>query len=226
VLEVGCGGGALLYDLERLGYTGVGVEESPRAVEIAKRVLANAKGMSILPQMPVDASVFDYLMAYEVLEHIEDDRAALKTWSDFLRPGGTLVLSVPARMDLWSASDVWAGHFRRYELNELRDKVSAAGFDIERIVCYGWPLSNVVEPIRAAVHGRKLRQQQNAGRDPASEKHIRTGDSGVVRDTEMRLYPLYSTWGGRMCLQLFGTLQRFSFNRDWGTGYIVLGQKR
>lgn len=226
VLEVGCGGGAFLYDLDRLGFTGVGVEESPRAVEIAQKVLSDAGGMSVLPRMPADGDAFDYLMAFEVLEHIEDDSEALRTWSNYLRREGTLVLSVPARMESWSASDVWAGHFRRYEMNELRDKVNAAGFEIETIVCYGWPLSNVVEPIRAAVHGRKLRHHKNAGRDAAAEKHLRTGESGVVRDAEMRLYPLYSAWVGRVCLKFFGAFQRLFFDRDWGTGYIVIGRKR
>lgn len=226
VLEIGCGGGALLYDLHRLGFTGVGVEQSPQALEIARQLLANANGISVVSQMPDQNGSFDCLMAFEVLEHIEDDQAALNTWAEYLRPGGRLMLSVPARMKRWSASDVWAGHFRRYEWDELRAKVYRAGFDIQRIVSYGWPLSNCVEPIRASVHRRLLTEAKARGRDPASDKRIQTDGSGVERGAEARLYPVYSLWPGRICLEFFGAVQRRFFERDWGTGYIVVGRKR
>jgi SAM-dependent methyltransferase len=195
-------------------------------VEIARELLGEARGLSVLSHLPADTELFDYLMSFEVLEHLEDDSAALRAWSAYLKPGGTLLLSVPARMKMWSASDIWAGHFRRYELDELRNKVRHSGFEVDRIVTYGWPLSNCIEPIRAAVHRRRLQSAGELNRDPGAEKRIRTENSGVARDVEVRLYPLYSRWAGRACLRFFGVFQRLFFNRDWGTGHIVVGRKR
>jgi SAM-dependent methyltransferase len=225
VLEVGCGAGALLYDLHRLGFTGVGVEQSARAAAIATQMLAGT-GISVLTELPAETERFDYLMSFEVLEHIEQDTAALRAWATRLRPDGILMLSVPARMKRWSSSDVWAGHFRRYELNDLRAKVSEAGFEIERIVTYGWPVANCIEPVRALVNRRRLRDTADSNRDAESVKRMRTEDSGVARDMETRLYPLYSNVIGRACFQFFGALQRSVFDRDWGTGYLVVGRRR
>jgi SAM-dependent methyltransferase len=226
VLEIGCGGGALLYDLHRHGFTGVGIEQSARALEMAGRLLAGSPGMSVRPSMAADDEPFDYLMAFEVLEHIEDDAAALDQWAQYLRSGGTLLLSVPARMRSWSDSDVWAGHFRRYEKDELRTKVSKAGFEIERLVTYGWPLSNLVEPVRASVNRRRLHAAEKDGRNPLRDKRTQTEGSGVERQAEARLYPYYSNWLGQMVFKFFGAIQRCFFARDWGTGYILVGRKK
>ena len=225
VLEIGCGSGALLYDLHRRGFTGIGIEQSARALEIAGQLLAGVEGVSVRSSMPGKDEPFEYLMAFEVLEHIEDDVAILRAWSEYLRTGGVLVLSVPARMELWGSSDVWAGHFRRYELEELHHKARNAGFHVERIVCYGWPLSNVVEPIRAAVNQLRLRDTKKLGHDPLNDKRKQTDASGIQRDIEARLYPLYSLWPGRIGFQFFSILQRRFFGRDWGPGYILMGRK-
>jgi SAM-dependent methyltransferase len=225
VLEIGCGSGALLYDLHRRGFTGIGIERSTRALEIAGQLLARVNGISIRSSMPAKNEQFDYLMAFEVLEHIEDDVATLSAWREYLRPGGVLMLSVPARMELWGSSDVWAGHFRRYELEELHHKVNNAGFHIDRVACYGWPLSNVVEPIRAAVNHLRVRDSEKLGHNPLSDKRKQTDASGIQRDIEARLYPLYSLWPGRIGFQFFGVLQRRFFARERGRGYILMGRK-
>jgi SAM-dependent methyltransferase len=225
VLEIGSGIGALLYDLHIRGFTGIGIEQSVRAVELASHLLAGVDGISIQGSMPAKDERFDYLMAFEVLEHIEDDVTALNAWAQYLRPGGIIMLSVPARMKSWGPSDVWAGHFRRYELEELRNKVRSVGFHVDGIACYGWPLANVVAPIRAAVNRVRLNDTQRLGGDPGSYKRNQTDASGIQRDVEARFYPLYSLWPGRVCLQFFGTLQRRFFGRDWGPGYILMGRR-
>jgi SAM-dependent methyltransferase len=206
VLEIGCGGGALLC--------------------LASRLLADSPGMTVRPSMVADDERFDYLMAFEVLEHIEDDTAALNTWAQYLRSGGTLLLSVPARMRSWGDSDVWAGHFRRYERDDLRSKVSTAGFEVERLVAYGWPLSNLVEPVRTSVNRRRLRDAEKHGRDPLRDKRTQTEGSGIERQIEARLYPYYANWFGQMGFKFFCAFQRCFFARDWGTGYILVGRKK
>ena len=58
---------------------------------------------------------FDFILAFEVLEHIEDDVSALREWWNGVKFPGHRLLSVPAHPERWNASDEWEGHFRRYE---------------------------------------------------------------------------------------------------------------
>ncbi len=73
------------------------------------------------------------IFAIDVLEHIEDDRAALRELYTSLAPKGKLLIYVPARMELYSPFDKAIGHFRRYHLPDLREKAIEAGFEIETI---------------------------------------------------------------------------------------------
>jgi SAM-dependent methyltransferase len=74
---------------------------------------------------------FDVIGAFDVLEHIEDDRRAIAQVLRALRGGGHVLITVPQHMLLWSAEDVAARHHRRYARTELEDKLLQAGFRIE-----------------------------------------------------------------------------------------------
>ena len=89
------------------------------------------KGLDVchdLAQVP-DSSI-DYLYSLNVLEHIQDDAAVIALWHRKIRPGGRLLVYVPAFDLLFSSMDRSVGHCRRYRLPELRDKLRAAGFSI------------------------------------------------------------------------------------------------
>jgi SAM-dependent methyltransferase len=79
---------------------------------------------------------FDVMGAFDVLEHLDEDEVALTQMFNAIRPGGGLLLSVPQHRSLWSASDDYAMHQRRYNRGELRQKVERAGFRIERITSF------------------------------------------------------------------------------------------
>lgn len=78
------------------------------------------------------ADTYDSVVLVNVLEHIEDDAAALRAIHRILKPGGHLFLLVPALKLLYSRLDALVGHFRRYHLGELRDRVAAAGLFVVR----------------------------------------------------------------------------------------------
>ena len=78
-----------------------------------------------------DASI-DYLFTLNVLEHIEDDSAAMGDIFRVIKPGGRLLIYVPAFMILFTSMDVHVGHHRRYRLAGLRRLVADAGFQIEK----------------------------------------------------------------------------------------------
>lgn len=75
----------------------------------------------------------DYVTLLDVLEHIEDDDAFIRSLADRMRPGATLLLTVPAMARLWSAWDVSLGHYRRYDKKTLAGCLTANGFEIAEL---------------------------------------------------------------------------------------------
>lgn len=91
---------------------------------------------------------FDCVVACEVLEHIEDDILFLNKINSLLIDHGQLILSVPARQKYWAKDDEIAGHYRRYEKQELNRKLIQTGFSQIEIVSYGYPFQNVIRLAR------------------------------------------------------------------------------
>jgi SAM-dependent methyltransferase len=118
VLDVGCGGGASLPELARLGSV-VGVEPAASA-----RALANARGVAEVvagevEALPFERGSFDVAAALDVLEHLDDDRLGFEELRRVTRPGGYLVVTVPAYPRLWGPHDVVNEHRRRYVRSTL-----------------------------------------------------------------------------------------------------------
>lgn len=221
LLEIGCGAGTILHELSRRGYNCEAMETSAAALEIANYVNSGHARIHSSPQSHWEAK-FDYLLSFEVLEHIENDRDALTLWYSWLKPGGTIILSVPAHMKKWTASDIWAGHYRRYEKPQFAELITASGFSIESIETYGFPLSNALLPLRAQVHARKLARREEL----LVNDRVRNNDmSGVERSAESRLYPLLKSLPGTMVMRVALFLQDKSAKQDWGTGYLLLARK-
>ena len=110
VIEVGCGAGMLLQELSARGFRCQALESSPQARELIARLSVKTGQVVDVHDAanPAWTGRFPLVMAFEVLEHIENDDAAMKQWASWLAPGGTLLLSVPAHPRLWSAADEWA----------------------------------------------------------------------------------------------------------------------
>ena len=167
---------------------------------------------------------FDYVMAFEVLEHIKDDKAVLGEWASWLKPGGRLLLSVPAHQKCWNSSDVWAGHFRRYEKKQLLSLLESTGFSVNLLECYGFPVGNIIEPIRSHYHAKK-HAQESIITDNYKQRMVQTERSGIHRSLEQRLYPLYARWFGIKLMQAAFKLQHIFVQRAWGKGYLLVATK-
>jgi SAM-dependent methyltransferase len=217
LLEIGCGAGALLHDIARRGFAVSALEPSADARDIARSINHAALGISIVAdEQDGWQNHFDYVAAFEVLEHIADDAAALRKWGSWLHPGGKLLLSVPAHPRRWCASDDWAGHCRRYERQGLLELLYGCGFAPCAVECYGFPLANMIEPLRARYHASQLRRRPVHGQVDCSLR------SGIERSLETRLYPLQASLAGTLCMKFFFALQTLFLNTSLGTGFIVL----
>lgn len=100
-----------------------GLEFARRRVPTARLVVCDANEMSF-------HSEFDGIGAFDVLEHIQDDRGALRKLHTALVAGGLMLITVPQHSWLWSQSDEIVCHQRRYEPGEMETKLSQEGFEI------------------------------------------------------------------------------------------------
>lgn len=220
LLEIGCGAATLIHELGQQGFSCTALETSPAALAIA-RTINPTVDFHETPQ-PDWTAAFDYLMALEVLEHIEDDRGALRDWHTWLKPGGTILISVPAHMSKWTVSDNWAGHVRRYEKSALCSLLNEAGFVIEHFESYGFPLANMIAPLRARMHRRQLAERNSAHHDDREQNNAM---SGVSRSSESRLYPLLKSLPGTTLMRMAFQTQAIFSRWDFGNGYVLAAVK-
>lgn len=124
ILDAGCGTGGNLQLLSSLGCDVIGLEMEPEAAEIARTKSGKTVYIGSLPdQIPFADESFDLIVLLDVLEHIDDDIGVLSSLSAKLKPGGNLLITVPAFSFLWCNHDEAHHHKRRYRLNELVGKM-------------------------------------------------------------------------------------------------------
>ncbi len=134
ILDIGCSSGIFLKDLEALGFK----LENLYGIDISDSAIENCKANGIQNSFVMDAQnitlteSFDIIIASDCLEHLEDDKKALKNWKSLLKIGGTMYVFVPAYMSLWSYHDTINMHYRRYTNEELKSKLVAENLSVEK----------------------------------------------------------------------------------------------
>jgi SAM-dependent methyltransferase len=131
VLDAGCGSGRTLDELARYG-SAHGIELNPLGLAAARR-RGHEVAQAPVETIPFDDASFDLVTCLDVIEHTDDDVAALRELRRVARAGSPLVVSVPAHPRLWSYHDVVNGHRRRYTRRTLRAAVEAGGWRVERM---------------------------------------------------------------------------------------------
>jgi 2-polyprenyl-3-methyl-5-hydroxy-6-metoxy-1,4-benzoquinol methylase len=157
ILEIGCGTGHNLSMLARFGdIDAIEIDENSR--EIAAKRLGRDVGASPLPELSgVPERHYDMVALLDVLEHIEDDRAALRAIAKRLRPGGSILLTVPQFPWMWSGHDVANHHYRRYTKKTLRAAIADAGLNLQLLQSFNsllFPLA-AADRLVARVTGRE-----------------------------------------------------------------------
>lgn len=133
ILEVGCGTGHNLEMLARFGMVDA-IEVDPAARTIAEQRLGRPVLAAPLPDLDgIGTAVYDLVGAFDVIEHIADDLAAIESIAKRLKPGGSFILTVPAHQWMWSAHDTVNHHHRRYSKRSLKRLVEASPLKLQRI---------------------------------------------------------------------------------------------
>ena len=132
LLDVGCGTGAIL-DMLSKKYQTYGQDVSPQAIEFCRQRGLRNLYSGPLDHVPEEYGTFDVVTLLDVLEHIDDDAAALRNINALLNDRGIVLITVPAFPALWGAHDVVTHHKRRYVQKSLRAVVEGAGFAVEHI---------------------------------------------------------------------------------------------
>lgn len=129
ILDVGCGTGLNLQRLKQYG-DAQGVDMSTEALEFCRQRGVNNVILHEADELPFEDESFDLVTAFDVIEHIDDDSAALREFKRVIRPGGTLLVYTPALPWMYGEHDRLVHHKRRYMLNELRAKIEGAGYQL------------------------------------------------------------------------------------------------
>jgi SAM-dependent methyltransferase len=168
ILDAGCGSGRNMVELAAAGDV-YGVDISPYSVEQARSRGLQHVEVGSLTELPVADDEFDLVTSLDVIEHIEDDLAVLRELLRVTRPGGALLVTVPAYPALWSSHDVVNQHQRRYTRRTLLDVAGAAGWRPEHTTHFNALLLPPAAAYRAIDRLRAARSRNGKDHD---ETHL------------------------------------------------------
>lgn len=157
---------------------------------------------------------FDCVIACEVLEHVEDDRIFLQKANDLLTGFGQLILSVPAREKYWSKDDEIVGHYRRYEKQDLYEKLIETGYSQIKIAAYGFPFQNLVRLGRISLAGLQYNKKVKWDQKKQSQQSafmIKNNPYINLLGLVLNKYTIYPL---NVIASLFNGM-------DWAEGYAV-----
>jgi SAM-dependent methyltransferase len=213
-VEMGAGTGTLTREFTNRGFTGMAYDPG----EIARRHLRQSfadRQLRVVEKLEdIPAGAADYLLAFEVLEHIPDDAPALLSWTAKLHNGGQVLISVPAHQRKFGASDRRVGHVRRYERSDVVNLLESCGYQEVRVVNYGFPLGNITRWASIAF---------DRANEPGDEAELlsRGVDSGIRQPRAVNKVSRIATSRN---LRPFTSTQRWFYSRDWGDGYVATGR--
>jgi len=178
-LEIGCGRGDVSAYLAGKGWQGAAIDFSDAAVVQA------STNLRAFPQVTVEknsldeiSGAFDCIIMWDVLEHMEDDGGALRMVERLLRPGGQLLLAVPSNPREWRWDDDFYGHFRRYTVADMTEKLTQAGMPPQVFWDFTYPLFWLM---------RRIYTRIKSGNPVVADREASTKASATVNAWDMPL---------------------------------------
>lgn len=159
ILEIGCGTGHNLAMLGGFGHVDA-IELDEEARSLAEARLGRSVMRAPLPELAgIPDRHYDLIGAFDVIEHIDDDRGAIGSIAAKLKPGGKFVMTVPAHRWMWSAHDVVNHHKRRYSRRALKRLIEESPLRLDRLGYF----NSLLFPLAVAERlASKLRGKDNA----------------------------------------------------------------
>ncbi len=186
ILDVGCGTGANL-DLLRAYGAAIGVDISEQALMFchARGIPRNRVFLASAADLPFPDAQFDLAISFDVICNIADDVRAFREVARVLKPGARFIVQLPAYQWLWSMHDVAVGHQRRYNAPSLREKLSAVGFEIERMTYANMLLMPLIAAMRMTTRRAKM-NGRSIHSDLVALPNAVNNPLGALFTTEMR----------------------------------------
>lgn len=225
-IEIGPGEGKVSAFLCSKGLKGFGVDFSRPMLDKLRDRMDNhiqAERYSIIEAdvMKQDISVqADLVFSIMVLEHIEDDAAFLERMKRLIKPGGKLLICVPARMDKWGIEDELYGHYRRYWRSDLLDRFKQLDLVDIRVWSVAVPIANAL----LGASNLTIRRSHVMARKALSLSE-QTKLSGLKDVPCKTLFPSWVKFVlNRYTMLPFLVLQRLFYNSDIGLSLIACGR--
>jgi SAM-dependent methyltransferase len=217
-VEMGAGTGHMTRLFLDRGFSGACHDLGEDSRQMMRSNLADAgERMRVVDDLSeLSPGEFDYLFAFEVLEHIESDREVFREWVRYLKPGGRVLLSVPAHSRKYGRSDELVGHVRRYEKGQLHHLMHETGIDDIQIINYGYPITELTRRLS----NRIVRNDRSYEGMNAEQRSIRSAQA-----KPKAINRALSLLSDKLILP-FCVVQRWFYNRDLGDGYVASGRKR
>jgi len=189
LLDGAVGLGQLATRVARTGRRVIGIDYSFDAALHVKRTTAVPVVAGDLTRMPFRDAAFDGVTTGETLEHLDDDASAAREIGRVLRPGGSCVATVPALQSLWSASDDYYEHRRRYSRLQLITLFRAAGLAVRKAKFWGFPVVLTYDTL-FLLPMNKRRSRRRVDDDVALRSVARAGRSRFLVGAMRALFSL------------------------------------
>ncbi|HUP60158.1 MAG TPA: class I SAM-dependent methyltransferase [Thermoanaerobaculia bacterium] len=225
-IDVGCGTGSVSRELCRRGLTGLGIDASLEAVEIAgatmaEHIAAGRYDVRVADVHDLPSEERDVAISLMVAEHLHDDIGFVRIVSSHVKPGGQVIIGVPGRRDHWGYEDEVAGHLRRYERADLESVLRAAGLEAVIVWSVAVPVANVLFHA-----GNRLVRRDTSAEIAMQGQREQTDTSGI---REVRWKTVFPAWCrillNRITLYPCFVLQRAFYGTSWGITLIGSGRR-